>query len=316
MEPAKQKSRTGLILLVFTGLVLVAAVSWTAFRGADPEKNTASPAASPLPGQPANLATIEERTRTEPGNPDAWLALGQAQFDAGRHAEAARAYERGTQIAGGRADIWSALGEARVMASVDSPMPASALEAFRKAAAIDPKDPRARYFLAVARDLAGDHQGAIADWFALLQDTPPGAPWERDLRRTIEQVGKINKVDVAERLATVKQPAPHPLVPGGSTATAPIPGPNAEQMRAAAALPPREQDAMVQNMVSGLEAKLQANPGNVDGWIMLMRSRMTLGEPAKARAALEAAVAANPGVKARIESEAKALGVPGARGGS
>ncbi|MFA6114926.1 MAG: tetratricopeptide repeat protein [Sphingomonas sp.] len=309
MEPAKQKSRTGLILLVFAGLILVAAVSWAAFRGADSEKNTASPAASPLPGQPANLATIEERTRAEPGNPDAWLALGQAQFDAGRFAEAARAYERGTAFAGGRADIWSALGEARVMASADSPMPAAALADFRKAAAIDPKDPRARYFLAVARDLAGDHRGAIGDWFALLQDTPPGAPWEQDLRRTIEQVGKINTIEVAERLAAVKQPAPHPLVPGGSTATAPIPGPNAEQMRTAAALPPHEQDAMVQNMVAGLEAKLQANPGNVDGWIMLMRSRMTLGESARASAALKAAVAANPGDTARLRAEAAALGV-------
>ena len=313
MEPAKQKSRTGLIVLVFAALILVVAVSWAALRGAGTEKNTASPAASPLPGQPATLATIEERTRTEPNNPDAWIALGQAQFDAGRHAEAARAYERGTQVAAGRADIWSALGEARVMASAESPMPAPALDAFRRAAAIDPKEPRARYFLAVARDLAGDHRGAITDWFALLQDTPPGAPWERDLRRTIEQVGKINKIEVADRLAAVKQPAPHPLMAGGSTGAppipGPIPGPNAEQMRAAAALPPHEQDAMVQNMVAGLEAKLEANPGNVDGWIMLMRSRMTLGEPARASAALKAAVAANPGDTTRLRAEAAALGV-------
>jgi cytochrome c-type biogenesis protein CcmH len=80
-------------------------------------------------------------------------------------------------------------------------------------------------------------------------------------------------------------------------------------MRAAAALPPHEQDAMVQNMVAGLEAKLQANPGNIDGWIMLMRSRMTLGEPAKASAALKAAVAANPGATARLRVEAAALGI-------
>ncbi len=235
MEPAKQKSRTGLMLLVFAALILVVAISWSALRGGGVPKNDPAPTASPLPGQAPALAAIEERTRTSPNDPDAWVALGQAQFDLGRYADAAGAYEHGTALAAGRADIWSALGEARVMASADSPMPAPALEAFRKAAAIDPKDPRARYFLGVARDLAGDHRGAIGDWFALLQDTPPGAAWERDLRRTIEQVGKINKIDVAERLAAVKQPAPHPLMPGGSTAVAPIPGPNAEQMRAAAA---------------------------------------------------------------------------------
>ena len=70
-------------------------------------------------------------------------------------------------------------------------MPPAALEAFRKAAALDPKDPRARYFLAVEKDLAGDHEGALTAWLALLAETPPGAPWEADLERTIEQVGNV-----------------------------------------------------------------------------------------------------------------------------
>src|SRR3546814_13735751 len=83
-------------------------------------------------------------------------------------------------------------------------MPPAALEAFEKAIAVDPREPRARYFLAVKKDLAGDHKGAIDDWFALLADTPQGAPWEPDLRRTIEQVGAIHKIAVADRLARTR----------------------------------------------------------------------------------------------------------------
>ncbi|MDB5706728.1 MAG: hypothetical protein JWN66_3844 [Sphingomonas bacterium] len=309
METAKNSSRTGLIVLVCAALALTVAISWAALRGGEVAKNEPIPAASAAVDQPAPLAALEARAQAEPGNADAWLLLGQARFDAGLYAEAADAYDHGTQAAPGRSDLWSALGEALVMASKDSPMPAPALAAFRKAIAIDPKDPRGRYFLAVARDLGGDHAGAIGDWLALLQDTPPGAAWEQDLRRTIEQVGKIHDIDVAERLAAVKQPAAHPLVPDASTAAAAIPGPSPADIRAAAALPPHEQDAMVQNMVAGLEAKLKANPGNLDGWIMLMRSRMTLGEPAKASAALRAASAANPGETARLRAEAATLGV-------
>ncbi|WP_242443516.1 hypothetical protein [Sphingobium sp. LB126] len=197
------------------------------------------------------------------------------------------------------------------MASDHDPMPQEAAAAFDKAIAIDPKDPRARYFLAVRKDLAKDHEGAIRDWLALLGDTPPGAPWEADLRRTIEQVGKINKIDVAPRLAAVKPVAPHPPMGGMSVAAAAIPGPSSEQMQAAAQLPKGQQDAMVEGMVSGLEAKLKANPGNVDGWIMLMRSRMTLGETAKAAAAYAQAKAANPAQAGRIRDEARILGVPG-----
>lgn len=313
METPKNSSRMGLLALACAAIILAVSISWAALRGSGiTKKDVASTtsAMSPDAAQATALAALEARTRSEPNNADAWLLLGQAQSDLGHYAAAAEAYEHGTRAAPGRGDLWSALGEALVNASTGSAMPAPALAAFRRAIAIDPQDPRGRYFLAVARDLDGDHAGAIGDWLALLQDTPPGAAWERDLRRTIEQVGKINGIDVAARLAAVKQPAAHPLVPVASTAAAAIPGPTPGDMRAAATLPPHEQDAMVQAMVARLEAKLQADPGNVDGWIMLMRSRMTLGEPARAGAALKAAIAANPAAAARLQTEAATLGVP------
>ena len=61
-----------------------------------------------------------------------------------------------------------------------------------------------------------------------------------------------------------------------------------EPAEAPAALPPGQQEAMIANMVDGLDKRLQANPKDANGWIMLIRSRMTLGEPAKAKAALDA----------------------------
>ena len=63
-------------------------------------------------------------------------------------------------------------------------------------------------------------------------------------------------------------------------------------------------------MVESLDAKLRANPKNPDGWVMLMRSRMTLGQPDKAGKALKDALAANPDQAERLQREAKALGVP------
>jgi len=311
MESAKHSSRTGLIMLVVAALVLVGAISFAALRGVSPEKSATPPPVAAAADQPPTLQSLQERTRNEPTNVEAWLALAQAQFDSRDYKAAVATYEHGTQLAPQRADIWSALGEARASATND-PMPPDALAAFRKAVAIDPKEPRARYFLGVARDLAKDHQGAINDWLALLRDTPPGAPWENDLRRTIEQVGRINHINVAPQLAAATKQAPHPMVPDASLAGAAIPGPSPDQMRAAASLPADQQNVMIQGMVGKLEAKLQANPANVEGWIMLMRSRVTLGEPAKASAALKAAIAANPGAKAQLLAEARTLGVSGA----
>jgi cytochrome c-type biogenesis protein CcmH len=62
-------------------------------------------------------------------------------------------------------------------------------------------------------------------------------------------------------------------------------------------------------MVARLEAKLKADPANVDGWIMLIRSRMTLGQPDQARTALANAVGANPAKANELRDQAAALGV-------
>ena len=77
-------------------------------------------------------------------------------------------------------------------------------------------------------------------------------------------------------------------------------------------LPKGQQDAMIEGMIASLEAKLAANPQNADGWIMLMRSRMTLGETAKAAQALKDGIAANPAAAGRLNAQAQLLGVPGA----
>ncbi len=305
------------LALIAAAVIAIIAIAYAATR----DRGEADAPAAQTSGQPTAAATdpqavirmLQERVGANPRDGEGWALLGQAYFMTERYDDAARAYRRATEIDANNADYWSAYGEATVMASARDPMPPDALAAFQRASSLDPSDARARYFLAVARDLKGDHQGAIDDWLALLADTPAGAPWEADLRRTIEQVGKIHSIPVADRLASVKPapaaaataPVPDPVVTSG------IPGPTREQMQAAAGLPKGAQDQMVQGMVDGLEAKLKANPANIDGWIMLMRSRMTLGETAKAAAARDAAVSANPGAAKRLRDAAATLGIPG-----
>jgi len=258
------------------------------------------------PASPADpLAELERQANADPDNAGAWQELGFAYFEQGRFAEAAEAYRRATEADPDSAVLWSSLGEALVMGSQRDPMPVPAREAFRKAASLDPSDPRARYFLAVEKDLAGDHQGALADWLALLRDTPEGAPWEADLKRTIEQVGKINSIAVDERIAAALEGRPAPpsvRMPG-------VPGPTREQLAAATSIPPSEQREMAESMVARLASRLKTQPGDVDGWIMLMRSYQTLGRAEEARSALGRAVAANPQHKARLEQAATGLGL-------
>ena len=254
-----------------------------------------------------------------------WRAEGEAAFADGRYDAAVAAYDKATRASPATAVLWSALGEARVLASQADPLPAEALGDFHRALAIDRQDPRARYFLAVRRDLDGDHQGAIADWLALLADTPQGAAWEADLRRTIAQVGAINHIVVAPRLAAIHQPRSGIAAAGADIgadggamtenaadlpiAARAIPGPSAQDLSDAARIPPSQQQALARAMVERLDARLTREPGDINGWVMLMRSRQTLGEPDKARAALARAIAANPAQAAALNQQARVLGL-------
>lgn len=285
--------------------LLVASVAY-ATLGKKPEAPATPPAAAAMAPQDQSISALQDAAKANPKDPKTWAALGNAHLARNEFRQAATALEEAIKLDPDASGYWSALGESLARASEDGgdPMPPDAVAAFERAIEIDPKDPQARYFLAVKKDLAGDHKGAIDAWFALLADTPPGAPWEAGLRRTIEQVGKIHGVEVATRMAKFQPKSPAAMAGAG------MPGPTTEQLEAAKAMTPSQQTEMGRGMVARLEERLKGDPTNVAGWVMLMRSRMTLNEPAKASAALKAAVAANPGAKAMLEGEARGMGVP------
>ncbi|MCL9998101.1 MAG: tetratricopeptide repeat protein [Erythrobacter sp.] len=307
--PQGGSSKAGWVLLGAALLLAAGSIGFNIYQGAG---GATEPAATGGEGGIDALRAAAEASTDDAGP---WGDLAFAYFNQGQYDDAAAAYRRAVAIAPDEAVLWSALGETLVLASKRDPLPPEALQAFEKALALDPEDPRGRYFLAAKKDLDKDHEGAIAAWLDLLADSPQGAPWEADLVRTIEQVGQINKIDVAARIAKAQGERKAPLIaPGsgavaGDQASANLRGPTAADVAAAGAMKPSEQRTMAEGMVEQLETRLAKEPKNLDGWVMLIRSRMTLGEPAKAKAALDAAVKANPGSAAQLREAAAGLGV-------
>lgn len=310
----------GRIALAAAALIAVTAVGYKVYTGQEP---AASGPVAPLnaQGQPASvdevITQLEARLRDNPNDAEGWRMLGWSYFETQRFAESATAMRRAIQLAPKNSEYHSMLGEALVMASKDEAISQDARAAFSKAVELDPKDARARYFLAAAKDIDGKHEEAIEDWFALLAETPADAPYAKDIRDVIRNVGKERGIEVEKRLASAKFAPPTAgfRTDGAETATAAIPGPSRDQMAAAAALPQGQQDMMIQQMVEGLAERLKREPGDTDGWIMLLRSRMQLGETGKAQAALRDATAALKNKAAdqrRVREAAAALGVPGA----
>jgi len=252
------------------------------------------------------IAQLEARMSTAPDDAEGWRMLGWSYLETGRAAEAANAYGRAASLDPANAEYRSAEGDALVHAAGGEVTPAARV-AFRAALAIDPADPRARYFLAVFKDQQGDAAGAMDDWIALINDAPPGAPWAIEIRDFVEALARERGQDISDRLPASPAAVSPPDLSG--------PGPTPEQIAAVGQMSADQQQAMIQGMVDGLEAELRANPNNAEGWMRLMRARMVLGEPDAAAAHYRDALnafAGAPAEQAALQDVARALGVPGA----
>jgi cytochrome c-type biogenesis protein CcmH len=271
-----------------------------------------APAAGPTAAAPATpvvapvIAQLEARMAKSPGDPEGWRMLGWAYFQTQRFADAATAYVKALKLDPRGAGYASAYGEALVNAAGGVVTPA-AVQAFADAKKLDATDARARYFLALARDQAGDHKGAIDDWVRLLNEAPAGAPWAPELRRFVETAAQDAKIDLAGRLAAAAPSAP-PILAGAANAR----GPSAGDVATVGALPPAAQQAFIRGMVDNLAAKLKANPKDADGWIRLIRAYTVLGNKPAAQGALRdgsTALADQPAMRATLTAAAASMGV-------
>lgn len=317
-------TRPQLNRMVLAGLVLLIAggmgfSTWQHqnITGHPPLPETAGPVQQ-QPRLDPIIASMEQRVSDKPDEAEGWRMLGWSYFQAGRYREAATALRRATRLDPENAEGFSFLGEALFMASAGSRrMPRDARRAFEKALQLDPEDARARHFRAVAMDLDGRHRAAISAWFKLLADTPADAPHAREIRDTIVEVARRNQIDISKRLAaaTYAPPASGLAINRAVLEGVTAPAVSDAEMRAASLLPPGQQEAVVREMVGRIEAQLKTQPRDSQGWIMLMRSRMQLGEPAAAGRALEQSIETfndDPGTQGQLRSAAARIGVPGA----
>lgn len=262
----------------------------------------------------SQIASLENQVKTDPEDAEGWRKLGWSYFQTTRYDDAARALRRSTALDPESAETYAFLGEALFRADKDARrMPRSARRAFEKALQLDPENVKARYFRAVAMDLDGRHRAAISAWFALMSDTAADAPYAADIRQAILDTAKRRDIDITKRLAATKFAPPASGLKGVGPARKNPRAPTEADMRAASLLPKGQQEAAVRKMVQDLEARLKTDPQYTPDWVMLMRTRMQLGERTKATKTLERSLAAfrNEGPNAeRLRQSATQLGVP------
>jgi len=234
--------------------------------------------ASTSPQGPRDVAALaaaadqlKARLQQEPGQVQGWILLGRTFASLERFGEAHDAYHHAIALTPNEPGLHAELGEVLVVAARGSVTPEAEAEFARSG-----NDPRARFYGAEAALQHGDKVAAAVALRALLAEAPAEAPWRRV---------------VAARLAEI---APE-VQQGGPKTAAPSTGPTAQDVAAAQAMSPEQQQAMIRGMVDRLAARLEQNPDDKEGWARLAHAYDVLGETDKAQTARVRAAAVPSG---------------------
>lgn len=228
---------------------------------------------------------LAARVAADPENTQGLAMLARAYRDLGRYGESAATYRKLAELQP-QADNFSLLGEV-LIAERNGQVSPDAHDALMSALAIDRTDPRARFLLGLEQAGQGNVRGAIAIWRDLSATAPPDAPWLGAVRQQMAALAQ--EANIAPM--TVEPQHPLDMLPQNEKAVA---------AAKAAPSPPQaapesiEQNEMVKSMVAGLAARLEQNPEDYDGWMMLGRSYTVLKQPQQAADAYKKAISLKP----------------------
>ena len=235
----------------------------------------------------AQVRLLALQAEATPDNLDLWLRLAQSYAILDELKASAEAFRQAAALAPEHPEIQSAFAEALSLANGNT-LTDEARAIFVKVAR-EHGEPRARYYLAMDKAQAKDFEAALQGWISLLEDSPTDASWiplvRRDILNMAAFLGRdpdtiLPDLTPAERARSQPKAAQAPADHGLTT----------EDMQMAADMDEASRNEMVEGMVASLAERLQDNPEDLKGWIMLIRSYATLNRAAEARTAFETAL--------------------------
>ena len=246
----------------------------------------------------AIMAKLEQTVAANPKDGRGWALLARLYTQLGRIEGAAKAYGQEIRILGPSEERLSALGEDETTLA-DGHVTPEAVQHFEAAAKLDPRSPRARFYLALAAEQGGDKTKAVTIWKAIVADGPTNAPWIPTIKARIAA-------------ATGEPLAPPPMAMNEATARDEAGDGQAKMAAAVAAMPAGQQQQMIHGMVDRLADRLKTKGDDLEGWLRLVRAYGVLQEQDKAKSALADArrnFAADDSARRRLDALAHELGL-------
>jgi len=233
------------------------------------------------------LERLETVMSERPDDPKGWQLLAQGYANFGRYDDAANAYRKAIGLGSPTADMLSGLGESLTLRN-NGVVTSNARQAFAQALNVNPEHVRSRYYLALDKAFRGKPDDATRELEQILDDPNVDSTQAEIIKEVVARLrrGELN----------ISQ-----------TEQADVPrGPSAEDVAAAQTMDEDARQEMIEGMVTGLASRLEEDPSDADGWIMLVRSLRVLGREEAAAEALTKArdqFKDNPQVLSRFTAE-------------
>ncbi|NQV83575.1 MAG: c-type cytochrome biogenesis protein CcmI [Rhodospirillales bacterium] len=236
------------------------------------------------------VARLVETMKTRPDDIRGWLLLARTYMTINEFEGAMDAFRRALNLSNRDPDIAADFAEAMILAK-EGTIPAPAIKLYTEILTTDPFNPKAGYYLGLAKAQAGDLKGALQAWVDLGAISAPGAPWMEIVTRQITGIAGELKIDPGTLKPTARAVAlsltrglgrARPAPP--KTASAPR-GPSAADVKAAGEMSADDRQQMIRTMVQRLADRLAENPDDLAGWQRLAKAYEVLGDTEKAKEA-------------------------------
>ncbi len=231
------------------------------------------------PGDDVNIliAQAEQKLARNPEDGAGWEILAPIYYRTGRIEDAAVAFDRAIRLLGPSPARLGGYAESLIALS-GGLITTEAQTALQKSLVLEPNDPRAKFYLALALKQEGKKADALAAFNKIVAQSPKDAPW----------LPLVN-----DHIASLKDDAT--TADAGTQANDAAPGnPTSDDIAAAETMSAGDRLSMIQGMVDSLSGKLKENPANFEGWMRLVRSYVVLDQKDKAADALAQGLAAFP----------------------
>lgn len=237
------------------------------------------------------IAKAERHLAQNPDDGKGWDVLAPIYFRTMRVEDAQVAYRNAIRLLGPSPIRLDGLAET-LMAVSDGVVTQEVRQALEQSLTLEPNNPRARFYIALSMEQAGQRDEARQAFEALAKQSPPDAPWLPLVSEHIAANGGAPaKLDAA------------PAAPGS---------PTQDDVAAAENMNAGDRQQMIRGMVESLDAKLGQDPNNFEGWMRLVRSYAVLNDKDRAAEALKRGLAAfpPPGEQGRqLQALARELGI-------